>query len=98
VLPRAHHERILTAYGCAFYRSVLLGHATDQYSPAIGNPPVCHISVYLSFMKQGQTTVDHHEDGNGIGRTPQPDRAVWRLNADEFLFAQALGRGGSGRV
>jgi hypothetical protein len=28
ILSRHDHERVLTAYGCAFYRAVLLGHAT----------------------------------------------------------------------
>jgi hypothetical protein len=98
VLPRADHERILTAYGCAFYRSVLLGHATDQYLAGYRNPAgVPHHHVYLSFMKQGQTTVDHHEDGNGIGKNSLNlmTGQSGGLNADEFPFAQAPAGGGA---
>jgi hypothetical protein len=38
VVSRADHERILTTYGCAFYRNVLLGHGTDIYLAGYQKP------------------------------------------------------------
>ena len=80
-VARAEHERILTAYGSAFYRSVLLGHPTDTYLAGYQKPAgVMTQNIYLSFSKQKQVTVDDHEDGNGIGEEhPRPaDIAVGR--------------------
>jgi hypothetical protein len=92
VVSRADHERILTAYGCAFYRSVLLGHDTDRYLAGYVKPAgVLHQHVYLSFMKGGQTTVDHHDEGNTIGKNSLnlTTSQAGGLSADEFPFAQA---------
>lgn len=98
VVSRADHERILTAYGCAFYRSLLLGHGTDRYLAGYQKPVgVLTQHVYLSFMKNGQTTVDNHEDGNGIGKNSLnlATSQSGGLNAGEFPFAQAPGGGGA---
>ncbi|MFY9611180.1 MAG: hypothetical protein WAU45_21540 [Blastocatellia bacterium] len=98
VVSRADHERILTAYGCAFYRNVLLGHGTDSYLAGYQKPGgVLSQHVYLSFLKKGQTTVDHHEDGNGIGKNSLGLATAQSggLSADEFPFAQAPGGGGA---
>ena len=92
VVSRADHERILTAYGCAFYRSVLMGHGTDRYLAGYQKPSgVLSQHVYLSFMKNGQTTVDHHDDANGIGKNSLNLGTAQSggLSADEFPFAQA---------
>jgi hypothetical protein len=91
-VSRADHERILTAYGCAFFRSVLLSHATDRFLAGYEKPSgVLSQNVYLSFAKTGQTTVDNHEDGNGIGKNSLnlPTSQSGGLSADEFPFAQA---------
>lgn len=99
VVSRADHERILTTYGCAFFRNVLLGHATDRYLAGYQKPGgVLSQHVYLSFMKKGQTTVDHHEDGNGIGMNSLGLATAQSggLSADEFPFAQAPGGGAPG--
>ena len=98
VVSRAEHERILTTYGCAFFRNVLLGHTTDRYLAGYQKPGgVLSQHVYLSFLKKGQTTVDHHEDGNGIGKNSLglATGQSGALIADEFLFAQAPGGGGA---
>jgi hypothetical protein len=95
-VPRAEHERILTAYGCAFYRSVLLGHGTDQVLAGYGKPAgVLTQNIYLSYSKAKQTIVDNHEDGNGIGQNSlgMPTSQSGGLSADEFVFAQAPGGG-----
>ncbi|WP_165067072.1 alpha/beta hydrolase [Paludisphaera rhizosphaerae] len=91
-IPRVEHERILSSYGCAFFRSVLLGHATEVYLAGYQKPGgVLHQNVYTSFMKNGQTTIDNHEDGNGIGKNSLnlPTAQSGGLIADEFPFAQA---------
>src|SRR5207344_786702 len=74
------------------YRKLLLGHATDSYLSGQQKPDgVLSQHVYLSFMKKGQTTVDHHDDGNGIGKNSLnlPTAQSGGLSADEFVFAQA---------
>jgi hypothetical protein len=92
-VSRADHERILTAYGCAFFRSRLLGHATQLFLEGTVKPGggVLHQHVYLSFMRQEQRTIDAHEDGNGIGLNALglPTAQSGGLVADEFPFAQA---------
>ena len=98
VVSRGDHERILTTYGCAFFRNVLLGHGTTGYLASYQKPSgVLSQNVYLSFMKSQQTTVDHHEDGNGIGTNSLglPTAQSGGLSADEFPFAQAPGGGGA---
>jgi hypothetical protein len=94
VVSRVDHERILNAYGCAFFRNVLLGHATTSYLSGYRKPSgVVSQHVYLSFLKEGQLTVDHHEDGNGIGQNSLglPTAQSGALSADEFPFAQVSG-------
>jgi hypothetical protein len=95
VIPRAEHERILTSYGCAFFRSALLGHATETYLAGYEKPAgVLTQHVYLSFQKKGPTTVDNHEDRNGIGKNSLfLPTAMASGSANEFPFAQAPGGG-----
>jgi hypothetical protein len=98
VVSRADHERILTTYGCAFFRNALLGHATDRYLSGYEKPGgVLSQHVYLSFLKRRQTTVDHHEDGNAIGTNSLGLATAQSggLSADEFPFAQAPAGGGA---
>jgi hypothetical protein len=97
-VSRAEHERVLTVYGCAFFRSVLFGAATDRFLAGYEKPGgVMSQNVYLSFMKQRQTTVDSHEDGNGIGTNSLglPTAQSGGLSADEFPFSQSPGGGGA---
>jgi hypothetical protein len=92
VVSRADHERILTTYGCAFFRNVLLGHGTDSYLSGDQRPGgVLSQHVYLSFSKRGQVAVDHHEDANTIGANSLGLGTAQSggLSADEFVFAQA---------
>jgi hypothetical protein len=94
LMPRVDHERVLSAYGCALYRHVLLGHATDSYLFARALPAgVQTHNVHLSFEIPKTFTVDHHEDGNGIGTNSlgQPTVQLGGLVADEYLFRQGAG-------
>ncbi|MFO0914380.1 MAG: hypothetical protein U0795_15575 [Pirellulales bacterium] len=93
-ISRADHEGILASYGSAFFRNVLLGHATDHYLAGYIKPQgVSHQHVYLSFEKQLQTTIDNHEDGNGVGVNSLglATSQTGGLNANEFPFGQVAG-------
>ena len=94
VQSRYDHERVLTAYGCAFYRATLLGHATKPYLAGTLLPGgVATQNVHLSFEQAVVLTVDNHEDGNGIGRNSlgAPTQQLGGLSADEFQFHQGGG-------
>ena len=92
IMARSDHERVLSTYGCAFFRAVLLGHATlDILDGSVRPPGVLTGNVHLSFKKSKQVTVDDHEDGNGIGKNSMqaPTAQLAGLVADEHPFAQA---------
>jgi hypothetical protein len=92
LMSRQDHEQILSAYGCAFFRRVLLGHPTEGFLDGTLRPPgVQTTNVHLSFKRQGQVTVDDHEDGNGIAKNsfPAPTTVAGGLVADEHPFRQA---------
>jgi hypothetical protein len=94
LMPRADHERVLSAYGCALYRNVLLGHATEGFLFARELPAgVQTQNVHQSFEITGTFTVDHHEDGNGIGinSLDKPTAQSGGLVADEYPFRQSSG-------
>ena len=94
VISRHDHERILTAYGCAFYRATLLGHATIPYLSGKQLPAgVATQVVHLSFEQAEAFTVDKHEDANGIGQNAlgAPTQQLGGLSADEFNFRQGGG-------
>jgi len=91
VMPRFEHERILSAYGCAFFRATLLGHNTIRFLTDEMLPSgVATQNIHLSFELEGQVTVDDHEDRNGIGINSlgQPTAQLSGLTADEYTFAQ----------
>lgn len=94
VQSRHDHERVLTAYGCAFYRAALLGHATTPYLAGKLLPwGVATKHVHLSFEQADVLIVDNHEDGNGIGKNSlnAPTQQLGGLSADEFQFHQGAG-------
>jgi dienelactone hydrolase len=99
-VSRAEHEAILSSYGCAFFRSTLLGHGTDAYLSGMLKPAgAMSQNIFLSFARKDQVTVDNHEDSNGINMNSLalPTGQSGGLNADEFPFAQApLGGGAPG--
>jgi hypothetical protein len=91
VLARSSHERLLDIYACALFRSTLLSHGTEVYLDQTLKPAGTPTGVvHLSYQKHGQTTVDNHEDGNGIAvnslglGTSQSGG----MSADEFPFDQ----------
>lgn len=89
-LSRAEHERILSAYGCAFYRQVLLAHPMLGFLRVDELPPATRTdAVHVSFEQPGVTTVDDHENRNvGLNTLGQPTTQAAGLAADEFDFSQ----------
>lgn len=89
VSSRAEHERVLSAYGCALYRSTLLGHATDAYLAGTALPAgVATQNVARAFARDKATTVDHFDDGNTIASNSlaQPNSQTGGIQADEYRF------------
>jgi hypothetical protein len=91
VISRTAHEQILTAYGCAFYRASLLGHATTAYLSGHLRPsgPMTE-HVHLSYQQDKATTVDNHEELNDIGVNSmlRPTTQLAGLSAREHTFRQ----------
>lgn len=92
VMPRSAHEQILSAYGCALYRHVLLGHPTRSFLdgamlPAGTDTP----KVHLSF-EAGRELIDNH-DGHpiNINSMGQPTAQLDGLVAGDFQFHQGGG-------
>jgi hypothetical protein len=89
VVARAEHERVLTVYGCAFFRGTLLGHNTIGYLSGDRLPAgVLTQNVYRGFEKSKPLTVDTFDDGNTISKNSlaEPNTQTGGINADEFRF------------
>jgi hypothetical protein len=94
VISRPDHERVLSVYGSAFFRSVLLGHSTERFLAGTQKPAgVLSDNVHLSFEWAKALTVDDHEDANTINTNSlgRPTSQSGGLTADEFSFGQVAG-------
>jgi len=95
VMSRHDHERILSVYGSAFFRTILLGHgdAVRFLSGHLTPAGVAAANVHPSFEWKDAFTVDNHEDGNGIGLNSLnlPTTQSMGLSADEYAFRQGAG-------
>ncbi|CAN5553355.1 hypothetical protein BH24GEM3_BH24GEM3_10950 [soil metagenome] len=92
VMSRHEHERVLSVYRCAFFRAALLDHGTTGFLSGHLLPPGSFPqNVHLSFEWREQLTVDHHEDGNGIGINSlgEPTAQSGGLSADEYPFIRS---------
>lgn len=90
-LSRTDHERILSAYGCAFFRQVLLQHAMIGFITGEELPTLVPNSrVHQSFEWPNQLNVDHHEDDNDISKNSLDETTSQSggLTAEEYKFAQ----------
>ena len=93
-MTRAEHERILSAYGCAFYRAFLLGHNTTGYLTYRVLPAAVSTgNVQFAFAQDPAVTVDNYEDANGIGKNSlnQHNTQSGGIGAAEFPFGQVAG-------
>lgn len=90
ILPHAVHQGILSAYGCAFFRDVLLGHAMRKFLRVDELPPgVPAARIHIAFEQSGATTVDDHEDIPIATNTlSQPTAQSAGLTADQHAFSQ----------
>jgi hypothetical protein len=89
VSTRAEHERVLTTYGCALYRSTLLGQNTTGYLSGDVLPSgVITQNVFRAFERDKALTVDNFDDGNTIATNSliMPNSQTGGINADEFKF------------
>lgn len=95
VLARIDHEAIVTAYGCAFFRAILLNHLSclDYLEGKLLPAGVSTQNVHLAFERDKAFNVDNHEDGNGIGQNSlgAATTQLGGLSSDEFSFHQGLG-------
>ncbi|MFI5980336.1 hypothetical protein ACIBEA_05595 [Streptomyces sp. NPDC051555] len=92
VVTRQEHERILDAYGSAFFRAALLGHDTAGFLDGRQRPPgVRSDLVQPSAARQGAVTVDDHEDGNAVtlNSLALPTAQWGGMTADEYVFGQS---------
>ena len=90
-MARTDHERVLLAYGCAFFRAVLAGHATTGFMVGTELPPAIPVSlVHLSFQWARAITVDDHQQNNTITRNSfnLPTSQSAGLVADEHGMSQ----------
>jgi len=66
-MARSDHQRVLLTYGCAFFRRTLAGHSTEGFLVGSELPPATPTSlVHLTFKWTNATTVDDHQQNNGI--------------------------------
>jgi hypothetical protein len=93
-MARIEHERILSVYGCAFFRNVLMGHSsvfafiTGHALPFGARTDTVHLSIQL----KKSTTVDNHEQAGGIAtNTMGAPTSQTSLTAAEFAFHQGAG-------
>lgn len=90
-IARAGHERVLLAYGCAFFRHGLAGHPTVRFLVGTALPPAVPVSlVHLAFKWNKTLTVDDHQDGNTIAKNSmnEPTAQSGGLTADEYGMSQ----------
>lgn len=93
LMSRSEHERMLSAYGCAFFQNVLQSLPTTGFLSGTMLPSnVTTGNVHLSFATSPATTVDDHVAHNWIGHNSlgQPTVLSGGLFADEYGFGQSL--------
>jgi hypothetical protein len=87
VLDRVACERILSRYGCALFRTFMMGHDLADYLTYRRHPSGIDTSkVHLSFERMDQILVDNHEQPSGIGTNSmgQTTSQSMGLSADEY--------------
>jgi hypothetical protein len=93
VMTRPDHERILSTYGCAFFRSVLQGQPTLGFLDATQRPPgVQHQFIHLAYAVTGARVVDDYEGHPiTIDNERQATAQIDGLVAENYPFAQRQG-------
>jgi len=91
LLSRADHERILSGYGCAFFRALLRGDATGGFLEGRVTPSgVPFAKVHLSHERAKALTDDNVEEGNGIALNSlgAANTLLGGVSANEHGFGQ----------
>jgi hypothetical protein len=95
VMSRLDHEQILSTYGVAFLRYILLNHNDPiRFLCKYSIPKyVHHENVQLSFQFNNSLIIDDHEDGNTINTNSLnlPTSQIGSIVADEYSFRQGAG-------
>jgi len=93
IISRPDHERILSTYGCAFFRQAVRGDATGEYLIGTVLPPgVQNQNIHLSYDVSGVRVVDNYEGHPiTIDSEVQPTAQSGGLVARDFPFAQVPG-------
>ncbi|HEV7679485.1 MAG TPA: hypothetical protein VGQ42_13035 [Candidatus Dormibacteraeota bacterium] len=93
IMSRPDHERILLAYGCAFFRFILQNGATlpyliDQLLPA----GALTDNVHMAYAVQGLRVVDDYENHPiTVDSEGQATAQLGGITAGDYPFAQAGG-------
>jgi hypothetical protein len=93
IMLRPDHERILSTYGCAFFRHVLHGDDTLGYLDGTVLPAgVQTQNVHLAYDFTGARTVDNYESHPiTIDNDGKATAQLGGLTAHDFAFAQTAG-------
>ena len=93
IMSRADHERILLAYGCAFFRHFLQGGGTQPYLLAQELPAgVLNQNIHLGYDVAGTLVVDNY-DGHPItvDNQGQATAQIGGIAAKDYPFSQSGG-------
>ena len=89
---RIDHERILSTYGCAFFRNALRGDATFAYLDHTILPAgVQNQNIHLSFEVKGARTIDDYEGHPITDDNEASPTAQLGITAQDFPFSQSGG-------
>lgn len=90
IMSRPDHERILSTYGCAFFRYTLRDDGMREYLVGTVLPPsVPNWNIHLSYDMEDARIVDNHEGHPiTINSEGQPTAQFGGLVARDFPFAQ----------
>ncbi len=90
-MKEAEHREILSVYGCAFFRTALLGHSLEKIVTGREIPRGARTdNVHVSAQIGGALTVEDHDDGTPTKNTLlQTITKTGYAKADEYPFSQA---------
>ncbi len=93
IMSRPDHERILSTYGCAFFRYAVRGEPTGEFLVGTVLPPgVQNQNIHLSYDVAGIRVVDNYEGHPiTIDSEARPTAQTGGLIAHDFPFAQGPG-------
>ena len=90
-MTEKEHHQILSVYGCAFFRTTLLGHSLDKVVTGRETPAGARTdNVHVSAQIGGAVTVEDHDDGTPkTNALMQTITKVGYKESGEYPFSQA---------